>query len=305
LREYVARLPDYTCRVTIERSTRRSSRAEFSLVDRLRLEVAYTGGDELYAWPGSAAFERSIEELLPAHGLVSNGSYAGHVRTLFRRDVARFGEPRAEDGVIRLDASVPPALSGLALTSGAGGVPAGIEATIRLDPSSYDLDRLEVRVSTRLAQSVETTTYAHVKIGEVEFVLPQTSELVLIGSDGMQFRNFSRFDQYHRYTGTATIRYGPEMAAFPSEPRPPEKKETVRLAAKIAGVLDAPIGTDAAIGDPFTVTADDGGKLTGRISDMRRVGKENWDAELTLEGRVMRKVRLPAAAGTKLSFGKM
>ena len=306
LREYVSHLPDYTCRVTIDRSTRRSARAELEFVDRLRLEVAYTGGNELYAWPGSEAFESSIEELLPAHGLVSNGSYAIHIRTLFLHDVTSFGEPRTSGGHIALDASVPAVLSGFSLTTGAGSVPAGIDATLWLDPTSLDLERLQVRVVTRLAQSVETTTYGRDRVGEVEFVLPQTSELVLTDRGGMQFRNVSRFDQYHRFAGTSTISFGPG-ADTPAKPAAAvAKKESIRPAAKIAGTLDAAIGADAAIGDPFTVTAEGGAKLTGRLTDMRREGRENWYLELTLMGRAERRTgRLPIPAGTKLTWGKM
>src|SRR5260370_27026734 len=74
MREYIAHLPDYTCRITLERFKRSKVRAPFELSDRLRLEVAYTGGQELYSWPGADRFEAGIEDLLPGHGMVSNGS---------------------------------------------------------------------------------------------------------------------------------------------------------------------------------------------------------------------------------------
>ena len=69
----------------------------FELNDRLRLEVAYTGGQELYSWPGDDRFEAGIEDLLPGHGMVSNGSYALHVRNLFLRDVAQFSAPQRRE----------------------------------------------------------------------------------------------------------------------------------------------------------------------------------------------------------------
>ncbi len=69
MRNYVSHLPDYTCRVTLERFARRSSRAPFELNDRIRLEVAYSGGKELYSWPGDDRFEAGIEDLLPGHGM--------------------------------------------------------------------------------------------------------------------------------------------------------------------------------------------------------------------------------------------
>jgi hypothetical protein len=268
MREYVSQLPDYTCRVTIERSTRRSGRSEFALTDRLRLEVAYTGGNELYAWPGSASFERTIEELLPAHGMVSNGSYALHMRTLFLRNVARFGEPQKSGGRVELTFSVPAVLSGYALSTGAGSVPAGLEGSVWLDAGTLDLVRLEVRVATRLAHSAETTTYTRARIGDVEFVVPQTSELVLVDPERMQLRNLSRFDDYHRFAGMSTVHYEPVPEAAPA----PVKKERTEL--------DEEIGPDAAIGDRVGA---------GRITDMRRVGKDSWNIEVTVGKSVIRK----------------
>src|SRR5690349_16012167 len=107
MREYLAHLPDYTCRVTIERSDRRNPRARFSVRDRLRLEIAYAGGREYYAWPGDNHFESTIDELLPRNGMVSEGSFALHMRKLFLTSDAEFAEPREEDGKVRLDFAVP------------------------------------------------------------------------------------------------------------------------------------------------------------------------------------------------------
>lgn len=287
--------------MTIERSSRRTGRSLFELADRLRLEVAYTGGNELYAWPGSAAFERSIDELLPAHGMVSDGSYALHMRTLFLRNVAQFGPPKTTRGQVELPFAVPAARSGYALTTAAGSVPAGLEGTLWLNESTLDVERLEVHVETRLARTAETTTYTRARIGDVDFVVPQTSELILIDPIRIQLRNFSRFDDYHRFAGTSTVHYdapadGPE-AATTAAPR----RERTPADDQITGVLDAEIGADAAIGDPFTVTAENGAKLTGRLTGMRRVGKDQWNLELTLMGKVVRKsVRLPWGTGAKL-----
>ena len=124
MREYIAHLPDYTCRITLERFTRLKPRTPFDLGDRLRLEVAYTGGQELYSWPGDDRFESGIEALLPGHGMVSNGSYALHVRSLFLRDVAEFAPPQEEKcdqlPCVRLDFHISALRSGYALSAGGG-----------------------------------------------------------------------------------------------------------------------------------------------------------------------------------------
>jgi hypothetical protein len=299
----VSQLPDYTCRVTIERSARASSRAQFQMRDRVRLEVVFSGGDELYAWPGSERFERNIAELLPAHGLVSDGSYALHMRTLFLRNVATFDEPRRAKGKIELAFEVPAVRSGYAMTTPEGTVPAALAGMLWLDPERLDVEKLEVRVETRLGRSVETVMYSRERIGDAEFVVPQSTDLVMLPEDGMQARNFSRFADYHKFAGTSTVNFGAAQGAESKEPARPAAKVGLPPGRDFTGKLEMAIGDDAAIGDPFTVTGDGGAKYTGRITDMRRTGKDQWNIELTLMRRVVRKtVRFPLPAGMGLKF---
>ena len=46
------------------------------------------------------------------------------------------------------------------------------------------VEKLEVRVDTRLGHSMETTTYARERIGDAEFVVPRTTDLVMLPDDG-------------------------------------------------------------------------------------------------------------------------
>jgi hypothetical protein len=186
--------------------------------DRVRLEVVFSGGDELYAWPGSERFERNIAELLPAHGLVSDGSYALHMRTLFLRNVATFDEPRRAKGKIELAFEVPAVRSGYAMTTPEGTVPAALAGMLWLDPERLDVEKLEVRVETRLGRSVETVMYSRERIGDAEFVVPQSTDLVMLPEDGMQARNFSRFADYHKFAGTSTVNFGAAQGAESKEP---------------------------------------------------------------------------------------
>ncbi len=313
MREYVAHLPDYTCRITLERFKRPRARVPFALTDRLRLEVAYTGGQELYSWPGDDRFEAGIEELLPGHGMVSNGSYALHVRNLFLRDVAEFGAPREEkcEGgpCVRLDFHIPAVRSGYSLSAGNGSAPAPLDGSAWFGAADLEIVRLEVRVdhaprSVRIAATRETTVYTRVRIGEVEFVVPGGSELVLRDRDGSELLNRSRFDRYRRFAGSATVSYGPagDASATAAPPAPVAAPGVGRQGiAHVTAALDGGIGEDAAIGDGFTATTADGVQVSGRITDMRRVGK-GWMVELTANGTVRRGLALPLKAGTRITW---
>jgi hypothetical protein len=308
MREYIAHLPDYTCRITLERFKRPKARAPFDLSDRLRLEVAYTGGQELYSWPGDDRFEAGIEDLLPGHGMVSNGTYALHVRNLFVRDVAEFSAPHDEKcearPCVRLDFLIPAVRSGYSLSAGNGSAPAPLVGSAWFDASNLDIARLEVRVddaprSVRIAATRETTVYQRARIGDVEFVVPGTSELLLRDRDGSELVNRSRFDRYHRYAGTATVSYAPP-GDTPAAPVPPPKAPP-KLGKQLVAALNTEIGEDAAIGDPFTATTADGMQVAGRITSMRRVGK-GWIVDLTVSGLSRRGVPLPVKAGTRFTW---
>jgi hypothetical protein len=308
MREYVSHLPDYTCRITLERFRRTTARAPFEQSDRLRLEVAYTGGQELYSWPGDDRFEAGIEDLLPGHGMVSNGSYALHVRNLFLRDVAEFSAPREEKcedrPCVRLDFHIPAVRSGYSLSAGNGSAPAALEGSAWFEAATLDIARLEVRVdeaphSVRIAATRETTVYQRAQIGDVEFVVPAVSELMLRDRDGSELLNRSRFDQYRRYAGSSTVSYAPTgdapAASIPARTAPPH------LGRQVTAALDAEIGLDAAIGDRFGATTTDGVHVAGRVTGLRRAGK-SWMVELTVSGRVRRALPLPLKAGTKLTW---
>lgn len=312
MRQYVAHLPDYTCRITLERLARVKARGAFEPRDRLRLEVAYAGGQELYSWPGEDRFEGGIEDLLPGHGMVSNGSYALHVRNLFLRDVAEFGAPKEEkcaDGAcVRLDFHIAAWRSGYSLSTGNGSAPAALAGAAWFDAASLDIVRLEVRVdeaprAVRIAATRETTVFMRARIAEVEFVVPGVSELWLRDRDGSERLNRSRFDQYRRYAGSATVSYAPvgDAAVEAVPARAPSRAAAPGVGKQVTAALDAAISEDAAIGDAFTATTADGARVAGRITDMRRVGK-GWMVELTVPGMVRRGLALPLKAGTKLTW---
>jgi len=307
MREYLARLPDYTCRISIERSARRNSRSTFAVIDRLRLETAYANAHEYYAWPGDDRFESDIAELLSGRGMVSEGSFALHMRKLFQTKDAQFGEPRISGGRIELEFLVPAARSGFAVSAGGASAPSTLRGSIWFDPSTLDVTRLEVRVedtppSVRIASTREVTTYAPVRIGEAAFVLPAESELVLRDRDGSERRNRSRFDEFHHYSATATVRYG---AGEASGTAAPVRDGRVPTGKRIVATLDSGIPADAAIGDLVTGS----GGVTARITDMRRAGR-GWSVELSLlrvgndraRGVIRKYLTLPVPSGATFAW---
>jgi hypothetical protein len=195
--------------------------------------------------------------------------------------------------------------SGYSLSAGNGSAPAPLAGSAWFDAASLDIVRLEVRVddaprSVRIAATRETTEYTRANIGDVEFVVPATSELMLRDRDGSELLNRSRFDRYRRYAGSATVSYAPAGDA-PAAAPVPARTAPPRLGKQATAVLDAEIGEDAAIGDRFTVTTGEGVQVAGCITGMRRVGK-GWMVELTVSGMTRRGLTLPLKARTRLTW---
>src|SRR5439155_2826720 len=122
VRQNLTRLPDYTCRLTIQRSTGREGVRRQQPVDTVRIEVGYVDGKELYAWPGQKFESVKLEDMMPAGGTVGTGDFALHVKAIFLTDAAMFtytGRSRQEGrDAIEFQYRVPRARSRYMLRSG-------------------------------------------------------------------------------------------------------------------------------------------------------------------------------------------
>ena len=76
------KLPNYTCRETIERSFRNPPDRKFRLHDLVRLEVAFVGNRELYGWPGATKFEETDITEMVKGGAIGNGIFGMHTKSI-------------------------------------------------------------------------------------------------------------------------------------------------------------------------------------------------------------------------------
>src|SRR5437764_9895841 len=82
-------MPNYTCLETVERLEQLSNDRKFKPVDTVRFEVAEVEGKELFARPGRR-FEEADPRALASGGVMANGLFSLHSRSLFISDTARF-----------------------------------------------------------------------------------------------------------------------------------------------------------------------------------------------------------------------
>jgi hypothetical protein len=209
------KLPNITCTLSIERSTRPNASRKFQLVDNLRLEVGLIDGKELYAWPGSKNFEdRSIADMVGRDGAIGNGDFAIHAKSIIlsgrtklwldgeveyesrRADRWRFHYPIATSQYI---VRIQP-LEGAV----------GYSGTLLSDSLSRDLLRIEMDIDEippylPLKAGRKVITYQRVRIGENPVLLPQISEMTLIHASGSESFNRTIFSNCRQFTGESTL----------------------------------------------------------------------------------------------------
>jgi len=229
--DVLTRLPNYTCLETIERSTRSSAKKRFDLVDALQIEVAVVDGKELFSWPGEREFkERDLREIAPT-GAIANGSFALHARTVFMssRPVIKYrgDEPLNGRNTERFEFEISRVSSGYHIRIGPIEGIAGQKGTFWVDRESLDLIRLDVEAVEipgylPLSSSTESLYYERARIGESDFLLPKTSELVMVDDKGNASRNVITFSRCKQYTGESTVSFGdvPDTASAPEIKQP-------------------------------------------------------------------------------------
>ncbi len=261
VQEILSKIPDYTCLQTIERSRRLPRTRRFQLLDTLRLEVALVNGRELFAWPGAGRFDdREIGQFVG--GTIGNGNFALHARSVFFGHVPRYeyaGEVTVDDKrAHRYNFFIPRFQSGFTLRVEKLQGVAGYHGYFEVEAQSFDLLTLAIETDDipehlPIAGAKDTMRYARALIGEKEFLLPKSSELILTDMEGNENRNRVTFTGCRQYTGESVITFAdpPPTSETPPPPPTPVVPVTLPEGLYLTVVNDTPVRFDtAAIGDP-------------------------------------------------------
>lgn len=256
--ENLTGLPNYTCRLTIERSMKAGSSHRFEPIDTLRMEVALAGDRELYAWPGQSRFEeKRIDEMVPGGGAIGNGDFALHARAVFAGKSATFtyiGET-SQDGraAVQYDFRIPRQKSEYLISTGAKAAAVGYHGSFWVDKETLDLMRLQLQTDDipaelSISKAENTLEYQQVRIGEASYLLPRGSELMLVDAAGNASRNQTRFSECRQYSGQSVLSFSEPT----TEAAPVKRATVVNLPAglKLEIELSRPLeGEGAAVGD--------------------------------------------------------
>lgn len=215
--ENARRIPDFTCGMTVERSLRRARSGRFEPADTLRLEVAFAGGKEMYAWPGAKSFEQTdITALVGTGGAIGSGDFTSHVQSVLLSDSPQHTYVGEEEmnghQTHRFDYTVARARSRYVLRIPPIEEAVGYRGSYWVDTRSMDIVRLVVDVddippTLPVRYSRKVIDLERQMIGETQFLLPVSSEMEMHMKDGLASLNRTRFLNCHQFRGESSLSF--------------------------------------------------------------------------------------------------
>jgi hypothetical protein len=304
----VGRLPKYMCTQTIDRTqlepvagtagrhceVPKAKQLRLTTSDRLRFDVAVSGGREMYSWAGEGRFEDGGLFQLVQNGALSTGAFASLLAVVFRDDAAVFsykGETtEAARQVAEFGFHVMAPTSHYIFNGGGNRVTTGYFGSIFVDPATADLVRLMVQteglpVETGACESSTELSYSRVRLNEADFLLPSRVQLHILNTDGVELENTTAYSGCHEFLGESTLSFD-----APPEPGTAATLETAASADELPGDLPFTIALTnginvaaAAAGDKLAATlttpirdatgrtfVSKGAAVTARVVQVRR-----------------------------------
>ncbi len=280
-----ARLPNYTCVQTVNRSylrppkqpvpfpscaqlraerDARDYRLDLFLTDRLRLDVKVSGGVEIGSWAGASQFDSKF-----VFDVVGRGPFGTGVLGTFLSDIFdNSGGSFTYDGVVLADGKelyqygfqIPLGASHYLVHAGSDWQAIAYEGEVAIDRDSFDIRRLAVRSGSLPLESeaceVSTTAdYAMVHFGRGDFLLPQQSRLHIISTSTAEDDVTTNYTGCREYQSESSISFGdaaPATAAANNAGTGPMK---LPAGLPISVALAEPIDTDVAAAGDVVVEA--------------------------------------------------
>ncbi len=272
---------------------RKPAGKELKPLDRAVLQILFTGGKELFAFPGDTHWETNPFAFLTS-GMISNGLFGLHLKAIFldSRPIIRYKGDESPTGrrEARYDFHISRMASGYTVQRAAASGVVAMRGSFWADPETYDLRRLEFHADEippeLLYADISTTIdYNRVRIGASDVLLPQTADVRTTGVDGEENRNLIEFTHCQGFHAESTLVFGAPRDAAPvvgpaaAPPQPAAAEGTLPPELRIAVALSTPLDDRAAVGSIVQ------GKVAGSVMQK---GKVLVPEGALVEGRIRR-----------------
>jgi hypothetical protein len=210
----LSNVPAYTCSETMERSSRTSSRFQFSRSDELKLEVAEIGGKELFSRAGEKSFTDTGLRQYANRGLVATGMFYHMADTVFGTPYARFrfvGRKRLKGHhSLQYDLTVSSLFANYHLQFNNHDARSGFRGSIWADETSFDLIRMHIEATDippelLLRSATTEIDYLRASLDGKSYLIPSSAEIVTIFTNGQESRNRIRFSNCRKYGVESTV----------------------------------------------------------------------------------------------------
>ncbi len=218
MKQNLRQIPNYTCLETIDRSrrmprslviSRNGGPGPFRPLDIVRLEVAELEGKEFFSRPGARNFEETRLSVFARGGMMGNGMFALWTHAIFVSENATYqfaGKQNLEGrDLLRYDYQVSYLNSGYTVKTDLGEAIVAYYGSFWADPQTWQAVRVDVRadeIPPRLGITETKTriSYARVRIGTSEVLLPQSAEMMTHQLSDYESRNRIEFTHCSQYT---------------------------------------------------------------------------------------------------------
>jgi len=308
----VDRMPRYTCVQTVTRTyydarsgahgsscsalitarnTRKHRLPAFGW-DRLRLEVAWVAGNNVYSWVGEPRFANDNLEKLAGEGPLGSGDFGALLREILLQTTLDFEREQFIDGKHLLEYSynMPLEKSTYQVTTSDGRSPIAYSGTLLLDPETQNLVSLTMRIAnfprtSSACQATNEITYGQISVHDRLILIPRQTRLDVVNVSGTESMSETDFANCREYASTvrllldgsngSTGQQAPISAAESSTTLPaglqfnariitPFDSDTAAAGDPIEAVLRSPIR-----GNNKAVLAPAGARIHGRLTDVR------------------------------------
>jgi len=226
--------------------------------DRLRLEVAVSGGSEIHSWAAANRFDsRSIFQMVST-GPISTGAFGTWLVDIFENKGTQYKfVSRKKDGardVFEYSFEVAKDVSHYAVRAGNDWMVTAYHGSFEVYSATAELARLIVETAqlppeTQMCRARSDTDYHYVLIGDGQYLVPRKSAFDTLSPNASETHSVTTFSACHEFTAESSLVLDDEASTGAAKAAP---KVTGPLQPGLALTLAllAPIDTrSAAAGD--------------------------------------------------------
>jgi hypothetical protein len=274
------RMPRYTCVQTVTRTyydaRLRSHGSSCSALiansgkhrspafawDRLRLEVAWANGTNVFSWVGAPRFANDTLEKLAGEGPLGSGDFGVFLREILLRTKLDFVREQVIKGKRLLEYSydMPLEKSTYQVRADNGWAPVGYNGIILIDPEAADLAGLTVQIpkmpsKSSACQATSELTYGRTSIHDRLVLIPRETRLDILNTAGTESQSQTIFANCREYSATSRLIIlddSQSTSATQVDTPPLQPPTPVPSGLHFDARINTPIDSDtAAAGDPI------------------------------------------------------